>query len=129
MLMTKDHFGHAHGHGDTAFGRSGGGHCSPTSFTTGYRYAEMGYSAAFEPAMVPANARASHLEMADMPLIDRGAYVMLGNDDLLLRMIAAGGDQEKINDYIAWMIGRTQTIGVKTVNPGGISAFKFNGRN
>lgn len=129
MLMTKDHFGHAHGHGDTAFGRSGGGHCSPTSFTTGYRYAEMGYAAAFEPAMVPANARASHLEMADMPLIDRGAYVMLGNDDLLLRMIASGGDQEKINDYIAWMIGRTQAIGVKTVNPGGISAFKFNGRH
>lgn len=131
MLMTKDHYGHRHGHGHNhnPLIRSGSGVCSPSSFQTGYRYAEMGYTAAFEPAMVPANARSTHLEMADMPLVDRGAYVMLGNDDFLLRMIAAGEDQERINDYVGWMIDRTKSIGVKTVNPGGISAFKFNARH
>jgi formylmethanofuran dehydrogenase subunit A len=32
----------------------------------------MGYTAAFEPALSPANARQSHLEMGDTPIIDKG---------------------------------------------------------
>jgi formylmethanofuran dehydrogenase subunit A len=108
--------------------RSGSGLATPSSFTTGYRYAALGYTAAFEPAMVPSNARATHLEMADLPIVDRGAYVMLGNDELLLRLIASGAEQERINDYVAWMMRATAALGVKTVNPGGISAFKFNAR-
>lgn len=127
QLMTKDHVEHRHGRQGAL--RSGGGVITPSIFTTAYRYAEMGYSAAFEPAMVPANARSTHFEMADLKLVDRGAYVMLGNDELLLHLIAKGARQETINDYVAWMINRTQAIGVKTVNPGGISAFKFNTRH
>ena len=47
----------------------------------------MGYTMAFEPAMLAANARQAHHEMADMPLLDKGAYVLLGSEDLLLRML------------------------------------------
>jgi formylmethanofuran dehydrogenase subunit A len=126
LLMTEDH--RADLAARAAMTRSGSGHISPTSFTTGYRYAAMGYSAAFEPAMVPANARATHLELADLPVVDKGTYVMLGNDELLLHMLAEGAEQERIDDYVAWMMRATASIGVKTVNPGGISAFKFNGR-
>jgi formylmethanofuran dehydrogenase subunit A len=130
LLMSEDHRHDVAGHPEIAHQttRSGSGHYTPTSFTTGYRYATMGYSAAFEPAMVPANARSTHLELADLPLVDKGTYVMLGNDELLLHMLAEGAEQERINDYVAWMIRATASIGVKTVNPGGISAFKFNGR-
>src|SRR5260370_29163265 len=88
----------------------------------------MGYPAACEPAMVPSNARSAHVEMADLPIIDKGTYVMLGNDELLLRMLAEGTEQERIDDYVAWMMQATAALGVKTVNPGGISAFKVNGR-
>src|SRR5260221_9263137 len=88
----------------------------------------MGYSAAFEPAMVAANARAAHLEMADVPILDKGAYVMLGNEESLLRRLAAGAGQGEINDYVAWMVRATAAHAVKVVNAGGISAFKFNGR-
>lgn len=112
----------------TALTRSGSGVASPSSFVTGYRYATMGYTAAFEPAMVPSNARSAHLELADLPIVDKGAYVMLGNDELLLRLIAGGAEQERLNDYVAWMMRATAALGVKTVNPGGISAFKFNAR-
>ncbi|MDP7543569.1 MAG: formylmethanofuran dehydrogenase subunit A, partial [Alphaproteobacteria bacterium] len=108
--------------------RSGSGEPTMTSFATGYRYAEMGYTAAFEPAMVPVNARQAHLEMADVPIIDKGAYVMLGNDDFFLRMLAGKADHKAITDYVAWTMGATQALGVKVVNPGGISAFKFNHR-
>lgn len=109
--------------------RAGSGEPTSTTFSTGYRYAEMGYTAAFEPAMVPVNARQNHIEMCDIPMIDKGTYVLLGNDDYLLRMLAAGTEQARINDYVAWVLQATHSIAIKVVNPGGISAFKFNGRS
>ncbi len=95
---------------------------------TGIRYAEMGYTACFEPAMLACNARQAHLEMADTPCVDTGAYVMLDNTDLLLKLLATKADPKTIRDYVAWMIDKTQAMAVKVVNPGGINAFKFNQR-
>lgn len=126
-LMPDDHRQHPMDReGDR---RSGGGHIVPSTFATGYRYAELGYTAAFEPAMVAGNARHAHAELADTPMIDKGCYVMLGNDDLLLRLLAEGAAPAAIADYVAWMMRASQALAVKVVNPGGISAFKFNVRN
>jgi len=127
VLAAADHRAHAHGPGGGTC-RSGSGLATPSSYTTGYRYASMGYTAVFEPAMVPSNARAAHLEMADVPIVDKGAYVMLGNDEYLLRRLAAGAGQAEINDYVAWMMRATAAHAVKVVNAGGISAFKFGQR-
>jgi len=112
----------------TPLTRSGCGHAAPSTLTAGYRYVEMGYTACFEPAMLPANARQAHMEMADTPIVDKGAYAMLGSDDFFLRMLAAKKDQEAITDYVGWIINATQALAIKVVNPGGISAFKFNQR-
>lgn len=109
--------------------RAGCGHAAPSTWTTGYRYAEMGYTACFEPAMLPANARHAHLEMGDIPMVDKGAYAMLGSDDFFLRLLASGCDQRLINDYVGWTLDASQAMAIKVVNPGGISAFKFNVRN
>ena len=82
MMLPEEHRAHVQvRHGGC---RSGSGHYSPSTFTTGYAYARMGYTMAFEPAMLPINARQAHQEMADVPLLDKGAYVLLGNDDLFL---------------------------------------------
>jgi formylmethanofuran dehydrogenase subunit A len=105
------------------------GVCAPGTLATGYRYAEMGYTAAFEPAMIASNARHAHLEMGDTPIIDHGAYVMLGNDELFLQMLAAKDDFERLRDYVGWTMHTSRALGVKVVNPGGISAFKFNQRS
>ena len=118
----------AHRRARTAVTRTGGGQVVPSTFTAGYRYAEMGYTTAFEPAVLPMNARQAHMEMADTPMLDTGGYVMLGNDDLLLQLMSEGVGQEVINDYVAWTLKATQCIGIKVVNPGGINAFKFNAR-
>jgi formylmethanofuran dehydrogenase subunit A len=126
MLMPEDHMGHEVARGDLE--RSGCGHAVPSTMITGYRYAEMGYTAAFEPAMLPANARQAHLEMGDTPMIDKGAFVMLGNDDFFLRALAQKKDLSFIKDYIGWTMHAAQALAVKVVNPGGISAFKFNQR-
>ena len=126
-LLPEDHRGDpVERHG---LMRAGCGHAAPSTLTTGYRYAEMGYTAGFEPAVLPINARQAHHEMADVPLMDVGGYVMLGSDDYFLRMLQAGKSQEEINNYVAWTIHSSQCIGVKVVNPGGISAFKFNQRS
>ncbi|MBF5038849.1 formylmethanofuran dehydrogenase subunit A [Methylophilus sp. 13] len=103
-------------------------HATPNTTDTGMRYIEMGYTAAFEPAVLAVNARQAHMEMGDTPMIDKGGYAMLGNDDYLLRLLSQNADQKTINDYVAWTLHATQTIGIKVVNPGGISAFKFNER-
>ena len=126
LLLAEDHDDNPVASG--ALTRSGSGTIAPSSFVTGYRYAEMGYTACFEPAMMPVNARQSHLEMADTPMLDTGAYVLLGNDDFLLRLLKAGKEQSLVNDYVAWTIHAARAMGIKVVNPGGISAFKFNQR-
>ena len=108
--------------------RAGCGHAAPSTMATGYRYAEMGYTACFEPAMLPANARQAHMEMADIPIVDKGAYALVGNDDFFLRMLAAKKDQAAISDYVGWIMNASQAMAIKVVNPGGINAFKYNQR-
>lgn len=107
---------------------AGCGHATPTTWATGYRYAEMGYTTCFEPAMLPANARQTHLELADTPMVDKGAYAMLGNDDFFLQLLASGAEPQTLADYVGWTLDHTQAMALKVVNPGGISAFKFNAR-
>ena len=127
MLMTREH--NDHRHAGSALLRAGSGITTPSSWSAGYRYAEMGYTACFEPAVLPSNARHAHMEMADTPMVDTGGYAMLGSDDLFLSMLARGENQSAINDYVAWTLHATQCIGIKVVNPGGINAFKFNQRS
>ncbi len=126
QMLPEDHRGSLRPR--TALTRSSCGHAAPGTLATGYRYAEMGYTACFEPAILPVNARQAHMEMGDTPMVDKGGYVMLGSDDFLLRLMAAGEDQKLINDYVGWTLNATRCIGIKVVNPGGISAFKFNQR-
>ena len=119
MMLPEEHRDHVQPrqHGC----RSGSGHYSPSTFTTGYAYARMGYTMAFEPAMLPINARQAHQEMADVPLLDKGAYVLLGNDDLFLKLVSEGAGADAIRDYVAWTLHATQALAVKIVNPGGMS--------
>jgi len=126
ILMPENHRIDAEAR--TNIKRSGTGHVMPSTFTTGYRYAEMGYTAGFEPAILPVNARQAHMEMGDIPILDKGGYVLLGNDDFFLRMMTAKKDQQAINDYVAWILHASKAIGIKVVNAGGINAFKFNQR-
>ena len=43
-----------------------------------------------EPAMAPHASLQTHLELNDVPIIDKGALTVLGNDDFLLRMLRKG---------------------------------------
>jgi formylmethanofuran dehydrogenase subunit A len=111
-----------------AFGRSGTGGTVPSTFTTGYRYAGLGYTTAFDAAVAPLLARHSHAEMDDTPCVDGGMFVLMGNDEYLLRQIEAG-ERDRARDYAAWLLGATGGYAIKIVNPGGVEAWKTGQRN
>jgi formylmethanofuran dehydrogenase subunit A len=110
------------------FPRSGTGGTVPSTFTTGYRYAGLGYTTVFDAAVAPVMARHSHAELEDTPCVDGGIFVLMGNDEYLLRQIAAG-ESERARDYAAWLLGSTGGYAIKIVNPGGIEAWKSGQRN
>ena len=44
----------------------------------------MGFTTVVEPAVAPNDALHAHLELADIPIIDKATLSVLGNDDYLL---------------------------------------------
>jgi formylmethanofuran dehydrogenase subunit A len=113
---------------DGSVGRSGTGGTVPSTFTTGYRYAGLGYTTVFDAAVAPLLARHSHEELDDTPCVDAGFYALLGNDEYLLQQIDAG-DTARVRDYVGWLLGAVGGYAVKIVNPGGIAAWKSGQRN
>ncbi len=108
--------------------RSGTGGSVPSTFTTGYRYAGLGYTTAFDAAVAPLMARHSHSELDDTPCLDGGIFVLMGNDEYLLRQIDAG-ERDRAREYAAWLLQATGGYAIKIVNPGGIEAWKSGQRN
>jgi formylmethanofuran dehydrogenase subunit A len=110
----------------TPLTRSGVGKTVPSTFATGYRYAAMGYTTAFDAAVPPMAARHAHEEFMDTPVVDKGFFVLMGNNEYIMQQIAAG-EREKLRHYVAWLLQATKGYGVKLVNPGGVELWKFLG--
>jgi formylmethanofuran dehydrogenase subunit A len=103
--------------------RSGTDGTVPTTFTTGYRYAGLGYTTVFDAAVAPIMARTAHTQLDDTPIVDGGFFALLGNDDCLLRLIDAG-DRERAREYAAWMLAAVGAYAIKIVNPAGVELWK-----
>ena len=103
--------------------RSGTGGTVPSTFTTGYRYAGLGYTTVFDAAVAPITARLAHAELDDTPIVDAGFFVLMGNDDYLVRLLDAG-DGARAREYVAWLLGAAGGYAIKIVNAGGIEQWK-----
>ena len=57
----------------------------PSTFATGYKYAGLGYTTAFDAAIPPLGARHAHEEFEDTPCIDKGFYVLMGNNHYVMQ--------------------------------------------
>ena len=55
-----------------------------STFQTGRLYAQMGYTTVIEPAMSPHHALHAHLELSDIPIIDKAFLTVLGNEPFVL---------------------------------------------
>jgi formylmethanofuran dehydrogenase subunit A len=95
----------------------------PSTFATGYKYAGMGYTTAFDAAIPPLSARHAHEELEDTPCIDKGFYVLMGNNHYLMRCIQRG-EPEKLKAFIGWLLGAAKGYAAKLVNPGGVEIWK-----
>jgi formylmethanofuran dehydrogenase subunit A len=99
-----------------------------STFETGCRYAVMGFTTVVEPAVSPHHALQAHLELADIPIIDKATLAILGNDDFLLGLMRAKESADAVRDYVAWTLAGSRALGIKVINAGAATAFKFNGR-
>jgi formylmethanofuran dehydrogenase subunit A len=111
----------------TARTRSGVGYSIPSTFTTGYRYARMGWTTVMDPAMPPLKARHTHEELNDTPMLDKATYPLLGDSWKVLETLRDGRIDE-CAAYIAWELNATKGYAIKIVNPGGLEAWGF-GKN
>jgi formylmethanofuran dehydrogenase subunit A len=111
----------------TAITRSGVGHSIPSTFTTGYRYVRMGYTFLCNPSMPPLEARHTHEELEDTPIVDKVTYPLLGDWWFVLEFLKDELIKE-CAEHVAWMISATKGYAIKIVNPGGLEAWGF-GRN
>lgn len=95
----------------------------PSTFVTAYKYAALGYTTAFDAAVPPMAARQAHQELADTPCVDKGFYVLLGNNQYAMRQLKRN-DPARLKAYIAWLLDRCKGYAPKLVNPGGVEAWK-----
>jgi formylmethanofuran dehydrogenase subunit A len=95
----------------------------PSTFATGYKYLGMGYTTAFDAAVPPLNARHTHEEFDDTPCIDKGFYILTGNNHYIMNAIREN-EPERIKHFLAWLIGATKGFAPKIVNPGGVEVWK-----
>jgi formylmethanofuran dehydrogenase subunit A len=124
LLLPEQHRAHARRPAATPLSNAGW-----STFQTGCLYAEMGFTTVVEPAVVPHHALHAHLELADIPIIDKAILAILGNDDFVLDLIRSGEGATAIRDHVAWTLQTTRGLGIKVVNAGGVAAFKENMRS
>ncbi|MEE9287480.1 MAG: formylmethanofuran dehydrogenase subunit A [Gammaproteobacteria bacterium] len=120
-LQPEDHRHDVHP--GTPFTRSGTGGVVPSTFTTGYRYTALGYTTAMEAAVPPIGARHALEELHDTPVIDKGFYVLLGNNVFLYQLLKEGR-MDQFRQAVAWWVNVTKAYAAKLVNPGGDELWK-----
>ncbi|MCK4320558.1 formylmethanofuran dehydrogenase subunit A, partial [Candidatus Bathyarchaeota archaeon] len=122
LLRPEDHFRDVEV--KTAITRSGVGYSVPSTFTTGYRYARMGYTTIMNPSMPPLEARHTHEELDDTPMVDKASYPLLGDWWFVLEDLRDGMIKE-CAAHVAWIMVATKGYAIKIVNPGGLEAWGF----
>ncbi len=112
----------------TPLTRSGTVGSVPSTFATGYLYAGMGYTTAFDAAVPPLGARHAHEEFQDTPILDKGFFLLMGNNHYALQQIAAK-EPEKLKHFASWLLDSAKGYAIKLVNPGGVEVWKSGGAN
>lgn len=107
----------------TAVTHSGSLGSVPSTFATGYKYVGLGYTTAFDAAIPPLGARHAHEEFEDTPCLDKGFYVLMGNNHYVMQSLH-DKEPEKLKAFIGWLLSSTKGFAPKLVNPGGVEVWK-----
>lgn len=106
---------------------SGSGFSLPSIKLTGYLYTKMGYTTVMEAAVAPLKIRHTLEELMDLPNVDKGFYVMFGNNWLVMDFIK-NNDFEMLQHFISLILSKSGGYAIKIVNPGGAERWSW-GKN
>ena len=95
----------------------------PDIYTTGLRYTGLGYTSCFDAAVTPMASRHVHHEFDAVPNIDKGFFVLVGNNHYALDCIA-NKDSRRLKSFLGWVMNRCGAYAPKIVNPGGVEMWK-----
>jgi formylmethanofuran dehydrogenase subunit A len=84
----------------------------------------MGYTTIMNPSMPPLEAKHTHEELNDTPMLDKATYPLLGDWWFVLEHLASGNIDECAR-HVAWLLDATKGYAIKIVNPGGLEAWGF----
>jgi formylmethanofuran dehydrogenase subunit A len=83
----------------------------------------MGYTTVMEAAVPPLSARHVLEELEDTAILDKGYYVLMGNNSFLHRMLEKGR-MEEFREAVAWWLNASKAYTIKLVSPGGDESWK-----
>jgi formylmethanofuran dehydrogenase subunit A len=72
----------------------------PTIRDTGALYAALGYTTVFDAAIATGASRLAHLELDELPILDKGIYLLAGDDRSVIDA-ADGGDDATLHRLVA----------------------------
>jgi len=95
----------------------------PTIHATGALYAALGYTTVFDAAIATSAADLAHAELAELPILDKGIY-LLAADQADVLAATARDDRAVLRRLLATAIGAGRGWTVKVANPGGPAFWK-----
>jgi formylmethanofuran dehydrogenase subunit A len=99
----------------------------PTIHATGGLYAALGYTTVFDAAIAVAAAPMAHRELADLPILDKGIYLLAADERAVVDALA-GNDLATATRLVRSAIGDHGGWAVKVANPGGPEFWKYGRR-
>ena len=95
----------------------------PTIHSTGSLYASLGYTTVFDAAIATGAASLAAMELNDLPILDKGFYLLAADNTELLDALEAG-QPDVIERCISSIVRTGSGWGVKVANPGGAAFWK-----
>ena len=99
----------------------------PTIHATGALYAALGYTTVFDAAIATGAAALAHAELDELPILDKGIYLLAADDAGVLDALARG-DAGETDRLVGRAISAGRGWAVKVANPGGPSFWKHGRR-
>ena len=95
----------------------------PTAKATGSLYAALGYTTVFDAAVSPSAAHLVHIELADLPILDKGIYLLVADEQRVIDSLERRNRRETMA-AISQSLAACRGWAVKVANPGGCVFWK-----
>jgi formylmethanofuran dehydrogenase subunit A len=95
----------------------------PTPQEAGRLYSLLGYTTVIEPAVTPQGAYTSHRQLDQLPNMDAGLLVLMGNHEALIDRLSEN-DIPGAKAIVRALLHSSNAFGIKAVNPTGVAAWR-----